>query len=259
MHTVVGTQPGIDLASPEVMRPMHTVSVITSASADRDARRLVTALSLCGFLAALLMACMLISAAYTGASLLSLQSGRSLDVIRRELLASPLAALGVRISIALNTAFIVTYVSFFAILAARFRPAIGSWPAGLGLGAFLVLALFDIAGTQHCSAMLYAIERQLPVAVWEPQLETVMAGMRYHCSYVGVALLGLGYLNEGRLGRACAVILWLGYIPFGAILATSPIEGVPTLSFSRFVFFVVAFCVSGILFLRAREQNANIT
>lgn len=207
-------------------------------------------LALFGFSSALLMACMLVAQFHTGASLMFLQSAHPVETITRWIAENPTGALGLRVSIGLNCIFIVSYVMFFTLLASRFRPMIGGMTAGVGLGAFLVTASIDALGTQHINMMLHSIQNGLPISVWETQAQMVASSLVFHSTYVGTALIALGFAKEGRLGRWIGAMLWFGYLPLGALISACPVAEAEPLFLARYLFFVVSFFVSGIHFLR---------
>lgn len=243
---------------PSVHPPASFKRASHASEAKLAPNEFTATLAVLGFLAAALMGCLVVAQIHTGTSVLFVQSDYPLGVIARRLGEDPRAALGLRVSLGLNTLFICTYTAFFTLLAACFRNTIGPWATTVGLAAMLLTALCDIVGTHHVSAMLHAIERQLPVADWELRLEIVMAGVRYHGSYVCCALFAFGFWREGKLGRVIAAMLWLGYLPLGAVLSAYPVEYVPLVSLRRFAFFVVSFCVSGVLFLGLHRASSLI-
>jgi hypothetical protein len=215
-----------------------------------DSRRLDRVLALLALAACLVVAAMVAGVVMTHSSQEFFQSARAVEQMAARLADNPSAALGVRINLGLDNAFIVLYVSFFALLTVRVRGIIDPWVAGLACGALLLTGVLDAAENQHILTLLHSLQAQLPVSVQETQLQMILSGVKFESSYVGAFLFAFGYSRLGGVGKAIAWIVWAGYIPFGLLISVWPVESVAPLALARTACFIGLFLLSAILFGR---------
>ena len=210
-------------------------------------------------LATLVVVAMVAGIVLTHSSQDYFQKARPTADFQQYLAVNPLGAIGLRLNIGLDDAFIVLYATFFTILAARLRFWLDRWIVAVALGAMLIAALLDIAENQHSIVMLHSLEHGLALNLDGAQAQAVATNIKFHLTFVSILLFSFGYAKLGGLGKAIAGLLGLGYLPFGILLLAYPVDGVGagTLALARTAFFVVAFLLSAILFWRQSRLSVD--
>jgi hypothetical protein len=97
--------------------------------------------------------------------------------------------------------------------------------------------------------MLHAFQHSEPLSAEQLEFQMVASNLKFHASYLGAFLFAFGFYRLGGLGRVIAWLLWL-YVPLGMIAFAVPVEIVTPFALARTVFFILAFALGGIYFLR---------
>ncbi|MBX7098141.1 MAG: hypothetical protein K1X89_10540 [Myxococcaceae bacterium] len=197
-----------------------------------------------GAIAAALVVGMLALFLATGVGQDALQWLKPPDVYAAALLADPGA---LRAGIGLDNAFIVFYALLFAAQGALL------WRSGAPrvlVAGFLLFegltALLDLVENMHFLTMIAgAALGQFPSA-GEIAAQVFESMLKFHLSYLGLAMLGFALPVKSRLGGAVAFALrWVQW-PIGLAISAGPLAWAVPLVFARFSFFVfglVAFAV----------------
>ncbi|MGZ3238541.1 MAG: hypothetical protein ACXU8A_14325 [Burkholderiaceae bacterium] len=214
------------------------------------------ALAKLAFLAAAIVIAMIAGILTTHISQDFFQSARSVGEFSAKIADTPGSAFGLRLNLGLDNLFVLIYGSFFVLLAVRFRSSMDPWMSAVALGAMLLTVLLDMIENHHIAMMLHAIEHMLPLSAEESHLQMIVSAVKFHSSYLALFLFAFGYCKQGKLGRRIAQIVWLGYLPLGILISVIPVELTKPLAFARVIFFVIAFLLSGVLFMRSAKQPA---
>ncbi|HEY8024328.1 MAG TPA: hypothetical protein VIF60_07170 [Burkholderiaceae bacterium] len=212
-------------------------------------------LAVLAFLAAAIVLAMVAGILTTHMSQDFFQSARPVGDLAARVTESPGNVMGLRLNLGLDNFLIVVYSVYFVLLAVRFRDAMDPWLRAIGLGAMLLTAFLDMIENHHIMTMLHSIERGLPFSAEEAGMQMVLTLVKFHCSYVGLVLFAFGYWKQGALGRTVAGLLAFGYVPLGILMMALPVEIVKPVALIRVCFFVIAFVLSGTLFMRSASRE----
>jgi len=215
------------------------------------------ALAVSGFLASGTVLCMVAGIFATGFSQEFFQLSPSVHAIAAQLTGQPAHDFGLRLNIGLDNFFIIVYCAFFVLLAARLRGLVHPGIVGVGLGAILLTGLLDAIENHHIMAMLHGFEHGMPLSTDESRYQMVESNLKFHAAYLGSFLFAFGFYRVGGLGRVIAWLLWLGFVPLGVITSAVPVESSTPFALARTVFFVLAFALGGVLFLRDKTEHTR--
>lgn len=212
-------------------------------------------LAVLAMLAIVTVAALIVSLVATGVGQDFFQSARSVDEMVNKVMGAPNNAMGLRLNIGFDNLFIVLYATYFTVLASRFASTLDARILTVALGSILLTALLDAAENHHFTMMIHSMQHGLPVTVAESQIQMIASNVKFHASYLALALFSIGFLREGGLARAVAWLLWL-YIAVELVSRVMPVEYGRTLALVRTVFFVASFLISGIYFGRNASRRA---
>jgi hypothetical protein len=202
------------------------------------------------FLASAIVLCMVAGIlAAGGFSQEFFELGPSPAAVAAQLTDQPAHTFGLRLNVGLDNLFIIAYSAFFVLLAVRFRGLLSPITIGVALGALLLTALLDAVENHHILLMLHAFQHSEPLSAEQLEFQMVASNLKFHASYLGAFLFAFGFYRLGGLGRVIAWLLWL-YVPLGMIAFAVPVEIVTPFALARTVFFILAFALGGIYFLR---------
>jgi hypothetical protein len=222
-----------------------------------ERRSLDRTLAILATLAALTVGCMVVAILYTRGSQDFFQTARPIEAYS-VYLATPLAALGLRINLGLDNLFMILYGTFFIVLTVRMRQMLDPRLLGMALAAMILTVLLDAIENHHIMTMVHAIENGLPLSPADGELQMIASQVKFHASYLAVLLFSFGFLQFGRLGRIIAIVLWC-YIPCGVLISVIPTEQAKALVLGRTIFFVFAFILSAVLFsAQARTSGQDV-
>jgi hypothetical protein len=189
------------------------------------------------FLASAIVLCMVVGIFATGFSQEFFQLAPSIGAVAEQLSDQPAHAFGLRLNLGLDNLFIVVYCAFFVLLAVR-------------------TGLLDALENQHILAVLHALQHGAPVSSDELKFQMAESNLKFHASYIGSFLFAFGFFRLGGLGRVIAWLLWLGYVPLGMITFAVPAETTVPFALARTAFFVLAFALAGVHFLRNQQASS---
>ena len=222
-----------------------------------EIRSLDRVLAILATLAALTVASMVVAILYTRGSQDFFQTSRSIEAYSAYL-ATPLAALGLRLNLGLDNLFMIFYGAFFVVLSIRLRPMLDPRLLGVALTAMMLTVVLDSIENHHIMTMVHSIQNGLPLSVTDGQLQMIASQVKFHSSYLAALLFSFGFLQFGRLGRIIAIALWC-YIPCGVLISVTPVESAQALVLGRTIFFVFAFILSAVLFFSQARTSCQKT
>lgn len=202
-----------------------------------DAIRATRALAI---LSMLLLTAMVAITAATGVS------QEQFEIVRPDYATAIASARGpLRAIIALDALFLITYAAFFVMLPRAFGVAADGL-VRLGVGALLAVAVLDMIEDHH----LLALARGALVDDGALRFQHVLSQVKFHLSYLGLALLALGLPRAQPSERALAFALGVPLPVLGAVLWGVPALE-PTLNVARWLAFLGGF--GGALFVLRRR------
>lgn len=211
------------------------------------------ALAILAFLAAVIVFCMVVGIFATGFSQEFFQLAPSPGALAQQLSDQPAHSFGLRLNLGLDNLFIVVYCAFFVALAVRFRALLSPVTIAVALAALLLTGLLDAIENHHILVMLHALQNNAPLSSLQLELQMIESNLKFHASYVGSFLFAFGFYRLGGLGRVIAWLLWLGYVPLGMITFAVPTESTAPFALARTAFFVLAFALAGVVFMRNNQ------
>jgi len=226
---------------------------VTATLSDTGSRILTATLA---FLASAIVLCMVVGIFATGFSQEFFQLAPSIGAIAEQLSDQPAHAFGLRLNLGLDNLFIVVYCAFFVLLAVRLRGLLSPVAIGVALAVLLLTGLLDALENHHILAVLHALQHGAPLSSDELKFQMVESNLKFHASYIGSFLFAFGFFRLGGLGRVIAWLLWLGYVPLGMITFAVPAETTVPFALARTAFFVLAFALAGVHFLRNQQASS---
>jgi hypothetical protein len=155
---------------------------------------------------------------------------------------------------AVDIAFTILYVAFFAAFATylreRKRPAVIVW---LALGALVLTGLLDILEDHHILGMLNAAEQHVDPTVGAIAFQDVESACKFSVSFLGLALFGLAIPLDTWLGKALAVFLTPLTLLSAVLGYALPPESAAKIEGGRWIGFLLGFGLS-IAWLRTQED-----
>jgi hypothetical protein len=212
-------------------------------------------LAILAFLASAVVLCMVVGIFATGFSQEFFQLSPSPGAVAEQLNGQPAHSFGLRLNLGLDNLFIILYCAFFVLLAVRFRGVLSAVTIGVGLAALLLTGLLDALENHHILVVLHAFQHGAPPSGEELKFQMVESNLKFHASYVGSFLFAFGFFRVGGLGRVIAWLLWLGYVPLGMVAFAVPAEMTVPFALARTAFFVLAFALAGVHFLRNQQAS----
>jgi hypothetical protein len=189
-------------------------------------------------LAAVLVVAMFVTWLVTGVGQEALQVYHSPLAYQALLVANPAA---LTLTLGLDDAFIACYLVTFVMLALTRWQAPGARAlTGLAVGLLAVTGALDLAENFHFLALLGAAVDGVAPSVGEVQAQVVESLLKFHCSYLGLLLLGYALPRTTRLERALAFSLRWVQLPVGVLIPVMPHALAVPLVMVRFTFFLAA-------------------
>lgn len=213
---------------------------------DTHAARLATALAVA---AMLLLSAMVAVTAVTGVA------QEPFELVRHDYATAIAAAAGpLQVVVALDGLFLVAYTGFFVTLPRAL--GVADHPTvRMAVRTLVAVAVLDVVEDQHLVAMARSAREGLPLGTIEITAQHVLSQVKFHLSYLALALLALG-LPRGTSGeRAFAWMIGLPLPLVGALAWVSPALD-PAVSVARWLGFMGGFG-GAIAVLRARAARGR--
>jgi hypothetical protein len=155
---------------------------------------------------------------------------------------------------ALDIAFSILYVAFFAVFAMYLRerkqPALIVW---LALGALVLTGLLDILEDHHIVVMLNEAEQRVLPSVGAIAFQEVESACKFSVSFLGLVLFGLAIPRDTRLGKALATYLVVLTLVSAVIGYALPPDSIAKVDSGRGLGFLLGFGLV-IAWLRTQED-----
>lgn len=164
-----------------------------------------------------------------------------------------------RLVLAADTLFVGVYAALFVTLAALAAPH-GTRPLlRLGLYALLGTALLDIVEDQHLFALTRAIEAGDSLTPALLRAQHTLSQSKFHLSYVGLFLFGLGLPRRDAFERAFSAAIALPLPLLGALLWIAPPTFEMPLNVARWGSFLAGFALTLAWLARRGSRLTSLT
>ena len=160
-----------------------------------------------------------------------------------------------RVTFALDIAFIALYTGFFAALA-RFLELRGRPFVRLALGLLVLTALLDIVEDHHIVTLLDGAEQGVLPTTAAIAFQVVLSSTKFSVSYVALVLFGLAIPRDTRLGLVLCLFLTGGTLVSAVIGYGLPPASVHAFDSGRWIGFLAGF-VLAIAWLRKAPGDAG--
>lgn len=217
---------------------------------DRDLAPVTRNLAL--FASALLLVMVLLTFA-TGVAQEPFEVVRPLEAYRAELRDQ---ASTLQLILALDALFIAAYSAFFVVFARAVEGHGVRELLRLGTLALLVTAGLDMLEDQQLFALSRSVVFGEELGWTTLRAQHVLSQTKFHVSYVGLFLLGLGLPRRGPFERLFAGSIALPMPVLGAVLWVAPPSLVGPLSVVRWFGFLAGFAGAVVLCQRATKTGA---
>ena len=165
------------------------------------------------------------------------------------------AAPALRAIIGLDALFLIAYTAFFVLLP-RALGVDGEPVVRLGVRALVAVAVLDMIEDHHLLAVADAARDGLPVEPVRLALQQVLSQVKFHLSYLGLALVALGLPRRTAGERAFAWMLGLPLPVLGAVQWAAPtLES--TLDVARWLAFMSGFAAAIVTVRAAGRARAD--
>jgi hypothetical protein len=206
-----------------------------------------TARALALIASAMLLTMMLLTLA-TGVAQEPFESLRGIAEYRAMMLRG---ASTLRVILSVDALFIAAYTGFFVAYAKVVEAHATRELLKLGLLALLATAALDIVEDQHLYALSRSFELGEDIGLGTLRAQHVLSQTKFHISYVGLFLFGLGLPRRDAWERAFAFAVAAPIPVLGSLLWIAPPHLVFPLSVGRWFGFLFGFAGALVLLRRA--------
>jgi len=161
-------------------------------------------------------------------------------------------ASALRMVLALDVAFAVLCISFFAALARYLRER-GCPFTGLALGVLVLAALLEFAEDHHILALLTAAEQGRPAPDGEIGFQQALSSIKTSATCVGLFLFGLALPRESPLAWTLALFMTAGTLVICIVIFGLPPGMNEDIELGRYVQTLVGLGTGGAWLARAPD------
>lgn len=171
---------------------------------------------------ALACLCLVLLAAMVGITALTGVSQEEFEVLRPDYAAAiARAAPALRVVVALDTLFLLSYTAVFALLVQALGVA-GAPLARLGVRLMIAVAVLDMIEDHHLLALARSAEAGAAFGELTLRLQQVLSQAKFLISYLALVMLALGLPRRDRHERAFAWMLGAPLPVMGALQWAAP-------------------------------------
>jgi hypothetical protein len=157
-------------------------------------------------------------------------------------------ATALRIAFSLDNLFLLSYSAFFLWFAIERRGKADPLACNVLVGSLLFAALLDAVENFHILAMLNRAELgQLP-SDGEITLQYVLSGVKFTAGYFVAVIFGILYPRDTVLARIVGASTAIVFPILGVLVFTTPPPWSDLCGLGRFLFFVLGFFLSAIVY-----------
>jgi hypothetical protein len=166
-------------------------------------------------------------------------------------------ATALRIAFTLDNLFLLAYSAFFLWFAIERRGKADPLACNVLVGSLLFAALLDAVENFHILSMLNRAELgQLP-SDGEIQLQYVLSAVKFTAGYLVAVIFGILYPRDTTLARIVGASTAIVFPILGVLVFTTPPPWSDLCGLGRFVFFVLGFFLSAIVYWNRPAENSG--
>jgi hypothetical protein len=166
-------------------------------------------------------------------------------------------ATALRIAFSLDNLFLLAYSGFFLWFAIERRGKADPLACHVLVGSLLFAALLDAVENFHILAMLNRAELgQLP-SDGEITLQYVLSAVKFTAGYFVAVIFGILYPRDTILARIVGASTAIVFPILGVLVFTTPPPWSDLCGLGRFLFFVLGFFLSAIVYRNRRPAEAT--
>ncbi len=163
-----------------------------------------------------------------------------------------------RIAFSLDNLFLLAYSAFFLWFAIERRGKVDPLACHVLIGALLFASLLDAVENFHILSMLNRAELgQLP-SDGEIQLQYVLSAVKFTAGYLVAVIFGVLYPRDTMLARIVGASTAIVFPILGVLVFTTPAPWSDLCGLGRFVFFVLGFFLSAIVYWNRASEPATL-
>lgn len=197
------------------------------------------------------MVAMLVTNVVTGATQEVHEWYRLPDVYAKQLLEQ---GRGVRVLMGLDTAFIVLYTAFFALLAQRLR-ALGRPLMHIALGCIIATGIIDFVEDHYILSSLAMVENGRALSDDRLAMQQLISSVKFSVSYLGLVCYGIAIPRTTRIGWAFSLFLSAGILMIAIADYALPIEFRAPVALARWLGYLLGLGLA-LAWLRQQRDSA---
>jgi len=165
-------------------------------------------------------------------------------------------ATSLRIAFSLDNLFLLAYTAFFLWFVIERRGKADPLACHVLIGSLLLASLLDAVENFHILAMLNRAEAgQLP-SDGEIELQYVLSAVTFTAGYLVAVIFGVLYPRDTLLARIVGASTAIVFPILGVLVFTTPAPWSDLCGLGRFLFFVLGFFLSGIVYWNRHSASA---
>jgi hypothetical protein len=168
-------------------------------------------------------------------------------------------ATALRIAFSLDNLFLLAYSGFFLWFVIERRGKADPLACNVLIGSLLFASLLDAVENFHILAMLNRAELgQLP-SDGEIEMQYVLSAVKFTAGYLVAVIFGILYPRDTILARIVGASTAIVFPILGVLVFTTPAPWSDLCGLGRFVFFVLGFFLSAIVYWKRPAENSGRT
>ena len=168
-------------------------------------------------------------------------------------------ATALRIAFSLDNLFLLAYSGFFLWFVIERRGKADPLACNVLIGSLLFASLLDAVENFHILAMLNRAELgQLP-SDGEIEMQYVLSAVKFTAGYLVAVIFGILYPRDTILARIVGASTAIVFPILGVLVFTTPAAWSDLCGLGRFVFFVLGFFLSAIVYWKRPAENSGRT
>jgi len=168
-------------------------------------------------------------------------------------------ATALRIAFSLDNLFLLAYSGFFLWFVIERRGKADPLACNVLIGSLLFASLLDAVENFHILAMLNRAELgQLP-SDGEIEMQYVLSAVKFTAGYLVAVIFGILYPRDTILARIVGASTAIVFPILGVLVFTTPAPWSALCGLGRFVFFVLGFFLSAIVYWKRPAENSGRT
>ena len=168
-------------------------------------------------------------------------------------------ATSLRIAFSLDNLFLLAYSGFFLFFAIERRGKADPLAINVMIGSLLLAALLDAVENFHILALLNGAEAgRFPAGDGEIELQYILSAVKFTAGYFVAVIFGILYPRDTILARIVGASTAIVFPILGVLVFTTPAPWSDLCALGRFLFFVLGFFLSAIVYWGRPNAAATV-